>query len=83
MNSFRLAKIIVRQEHRTSTSVQKIPASDVGGFIGLVEIAFSCSPDYILWVDFFCMSKHPSNNEQSNNGLREKKNILSSLLFLE
>lgn len=43
-----------------------------------MEIAFSCSPDYKLWGDFFffCMSKHPWNNEQTNNVLREKKNIL-------
>lgn len=79
MNSFRPAKIIVRQGHRTSTSVQKIPdiwRRRIYRFSG--NCFFSCAPDYRLWVDFFffCMNKHLSNNEQNNNVLREKKNIL-------
>lgn len=62
---------------------RKSLTSDVGGFIGLVEIAFSCSPDYrLLWVYFFFpVNKHLSNNEQTNNVLREKKNILFLFFF--
>ena len=47
-----------------------------------MEIAFSCSPDYRLWVEFFfSVNKHLSNNEQTDNVLREKKNILFLFFF--
>lgn len=52
-------------------TVWKSLPSDVEGFIGLVEIAFpTVQIKYCRMI--FCMSKHPPNNEQTNNVLKRK-----------
>lgn len=53
-----------------NTARKSLP-SDVEGFIGLVEIAFpTVQIKYCRMI--FCMSKHPSNNDQTDNVLKRE-----------
>lgn len=54
---------------REFNTARKSLPSDVEGFIGLVEIAFpTVQIKYCRMI--FCMSKHPSNNDQTDNVLK-------------
>lgn len=56
--------------HAFNTARKSLP-SDVEGFIGLVEIAFpTVQIKYCRMI--FCMSKHPSNNDQTDNVLKRE-----------
>ena len=82
MSLFRPAKIIVSQGHRTSTSLQKIPdiwRRRIYRFSGNCFLLLS-RLQTVGWI-FFSVNKHLSNNEQTDNVLREKKNILFLFFF--